>query len=80
MVAAREELETTPDRTGSLARVAGLEGVPTPFLAIDLDTMQGNISRMADAFAGRPQRLRPHAKAHKCSAIAPCRSRPARAA
>jgi D-threonine aldolase len=44
--------------------------IPTPALVIDEAAMERNIARMAAYFAGRPCKLRPHFKAHKCSAIA----------
>lgn len=46
---------------GTLASVAPA----TPFLAIDLDRMQANIARVADAATARGIALRPHAKTHK---------------
>jgi D-serine deaminase-like pyridoxal phosphate-dependent protein len=70
MVTARSEPDAGRDRLPALAEVAGLETQPTPFLAVDLDTVGENIRRLEGAFAGRPQRLRPHAKTHKCSALA----------
>ncbi len=45
-----------------------LEGVATPALCVDLDALERNIARMAAATTGI--RLRPHAKSHKCPAIA----------
>jgi D-serine deaminase-like pyridoxal phosphate-dependent protein len=47
-----------------------LEDVDTPALLLDLDALERNLTRMADAVAGKPVRLRPHAKTHKCPAIA----------
>jgi len=44
-----------------------LEELPTPFLAVDLDALEHNVAAMQ---ARVPGRLRPHMKAHKCSAIA----------
>jgi len=44
--------------------------IDTPALVIDLDAMERNIRRMADYFASRPAKLRPHAKTHKCPIIA----------
>ena len=40
----------------------------TPALAVDLDVLEANIRTMAAALPG--PRLRPHVKAHKCTAIA----------
>ncbi|MBS0326197.1 MAG: DSD1 family PLP-dependent enzyme, partial [Proteobacteria bacterium] len=45
-----------------------LEAIATPSLVVDLDAFERNLDRMAEATAGI--RLRPHAKAHKCAAIA----------
>ncbi len=47
-----------------------LEAVDTPALLIDLDAFERNIQRMAGAVAGRPVKLRPHSKTHKCPVIA----------
>ncbi|MCP1673557.1 3-hydroxy-D-aspartate aldolase [Natronocella acetinitrilica] len=47
-----------------------LEAVLTPCLLVDLDALERNMDRMA-VFARENQiRLRPHAKTHKCPAIA----------
>lgn len=42
----------------------------TPALILDLDAFERNLARMADAVRGKPVRLRPHAKSHKCAEIA----------
>ncbi len=47
-----------------------LEAVDTPALLLDLDAFERNLGRLAAAVAGSPVRLRPHAKTHKCPAIA----------
>ncbi len=47
-----------------------LEAVDTPALLLDLDAFERNVSRLAQAVAGTPLRLRPHAKSHKCPVIA----------
>ena len=44
--------------------------VDTPALVIDLDAMERNLARMAQFARERGLRLRPHAKMHKCAAIA----------
>ena len=44
-------------------------GPATPFLAIDLERMQANIARTADAATAHGVALRPHAKTHKCIEI-----------
>ncbi|WP_123698083.1 alanine racemase [Agrococcus jenensis] len=41
----------------------------TPFLSVDLERMQANIARTADAATARGLALRPHAKTHKCIEI-----------
>lgn len=46
-------------------RTAAIE---TPALIVDVDALERNIVRMADATKGL--RLRPHAKSHKCATIA----------
>jgi D-serine deaminase-like pyridoxal phosphate-dependent protein len=47
-----------------------LEDIDTPALVLDLDALEHNITRMADAIKGDGMRLRPHAKSHKCAEIA----------
>ncbi|MCU1463580.1 MAG: putative amino acid aldolase or racemase [Acidimicrobiales bacterium] len=42
--------------------------MPTPALLVDADALEHNLATMAAALPGR--RLRPHVKAHKCSALA----------
>jgi D-serine deaminase-like pyridoxal phosphate-dependent protein len=44
--------------------------IDTPALVVDLDAMQRNLQRMATFARTHGLRLRPHAKMHKCSAIA----------
>jgi len=44
--------------------------IDTPALVIDLDAMERNCAAMADFARARRVRLRPHAKMHKCAAIA----------
>jgi D-serine deaminase-like pyridoxal phosphate-dependent protein len=44
--------------------------IPTPALLVDLPAMERNINRMAEHFAARPCKLRPHFKAHKTPEIA----------
>lgn len=45
------------------------EGLTTPALVIDLDVLDRNISRMAEASRAGEFVLRPHAKTHKCAQI-----------
>ena len=47
-----------------------LDAIDTPALLIDLDGLEANIAAMAALCAGKPQRLRPHAKTHKSPIIA----------
>ena len=47
-----------------------LDDVDTPALVLDLDAFERNLRRMQDAVAGRPIRVRTHAKTHKCAEIA----------
>jgi D-serine deaminase-like pyridoxal phosphate-dependent protein len=42
----------------------------TPALLLDLRLLEDNIARMAAFFSGKPARLRPHSKTHKCTQIA----------
>jgi hypothetical protein len=42
----------------------------TPALILDIGADERNIRKMADLFAGRPVRLRPHAKTHKTPMVA----------
>ncbi len=39
--------------------------IATPALVVDLDAMEFNLQRMAEFFAGKPAKLRPHFKNHK---------------
>jgi len=47
-----------------------LEEVDTPALVVELDAFERNLRRLPERIAGRPVRLRPHAKTHKCPMIA----------
>ena len=47
-----------------------LAAVDTPALVIDLAAMEHNLSTMANFFADKPAKLRPHAKTHKSPVIA----------
>lgn len=47
-----------------------LADVDTPALILDLDAFELNLQTMADWAKGKGVRLRPHAKSHKCPAIA----------
>ncbi|RYH07538.1 DSD1 family PLP-dependent enzyme [Tropicimonas sp. IMCC6043] len=47
-----------------------LDDIDTPALVVDLDALESNIEHMAAFTAANGIRLRPHAKTHKCSAVA----------
>jgi D-serine deaminase-like pyridoxal phosphate-dependent protein len=53
-----------------LAGARGLEEHSTPLLALDLDALERNSSRMAEAFSKLPARLCPHVKHHKSTELA----------
>lgn len=44
--------------------------IDTPALILDIGAAERNIRKMADRFAGRPTRLRPHVKTHKTPILA----------
>src|SRR5262245_11234791 len=44
--------------------------LPTPALVIEADVLDANLAKMAAAHPGTA--LRPHVKAHKCTALASC--------
>ena len=64
--------QTKPPLSEPLKQLAGqpVAAIDTPALVVDLDAMQRNLSRMAEFARKRELRWRPHAKMHKCSAIA----------
>ena len=47
-----------------------LDAIDTPALVVDLDAMERNLAAMAMFARAHGLRLRPHAKTHKCAAIA----------
>lgn len=47
-----------------------LEQIKTPALIVDLDAMEANLRDMANFFASRPCKLRPHFKNHKAPMLA----------
>jgi len=47
-----------------------VEELQTPCLIVEGGILDANLTRMARFFDGRPARLRPHFKSHKCTAIA----------
>jgi D-threonine aldolase len=50
-----------------------IDDLPTPALIIDAGALESNLATMAQAWPG--SRLRPHVKAHKCSALAKVQQR-----
>ena len=56
-------MQRIPARPGD-----AFDAIETPTLVVDLDALERNLDRMADATKGI--RLRPHAKSHKCATIA----------
>ena len=50
-----------------------IDDLPTPALIIDAGALEANLATMAQAWPG--SRLRPHVKAHKCSALAKVQQR-----
>lgn len=65
-----------PDQPGSfqappkLMQGANVRDLPTPSLLVDLDTMERNLTWMADFFRDRTAKLRPHFKAQQVVALA----------
>jgi len=57
-------------RISAIARGDPVEAIDTPALVIDLDAMEKNLAAMATFAREHGVRLRPHAKMHKCAAIA----------
>jgi D-serine deaminase-like pyridoxal phosphate-dependent protein len=47
-----------------------VDELETPILCLDAAALERNIARMAAFFQGRPAKLRPHSKTHKCPTIA----------
>ena len=58
-------MRLAPARVGD-----AIAAIDTPALVIDLDAFERNLARMAAFARERGVRLRPHAKTHKCAAIA----------
>ena len=48
---------------------SALDQLPTPCLVVDADAASRNIQRCAAFFSGQRAALRPHFKAHKCTAL-----------
>ena len=47
-----------------------LSAVDTPALIIELEAFEKNLHRLPESLVGKPVRIRPHAKTHKCPVIA----------
>lgn len=47
-----------------------LAEVDTPALVVELDAFERNLRRLPESLVGKPVRVRPHAKTHKCPVIA----------
>ncbi|MBN1344828.1 MAG: DSD1 family PLP-dependent enzyme [Phycisphaerae bacterium] len=47
-----------------------LDAADTPALLLDVDAAEANLQTMAEYFNGRPCKLRPHFKSHKCTTLA----------
>ncbi len=47
-----------------------VEAVPTPALVVDVEALDHNLRLLADYFATRRAKLRPHFKSHKCVTLA----------
>ncbi len=58
-------MQAAPARPGD-----PLTAIDTPALVVDLDVLERNLDLMANAVRGAGIALRPHAKSHKCVAIA----------
>jgi len=57
--------------TQAPARIGDLVAdIDTPALVVDLDAFEGNLKKLADFAKASGVKLRPHAKTHKCPAIA----------
>lgn len=57
--------------TNAPARIGDLVAdIDTPALVVDLDAFEGNLKKLADFAKASGVKLRPHAKTHKCPAIA----------
>ncbi len=65
-------MNPSPDAPAHLAALVGqsVNAIDTPALVIDLDTMERNLTRMADFARKHGLRLRPHAKMHKSATLA----------
>lgn len=67
---AREPVHTTQSLPPPASIGMPVAEVDTPALLIDLDAFERNLQRLNQSLQGRPVRVRPHAKSHKCPQIA----------
>ena len=47
-----------------------VSALPTPALVVDMEALDHNLKALADYFASRRAKLRPHFKSHKCVTLA----------
>ncbi len=47
-----------------------VQALPTPAMLVEVAVLEQNIKLLADYFSGRPCKLRPHFKSHKCVTLA----------
>ena len=47
-----------------------IEGIQTPALVLDVNTLKANMAAMAQILENSDLKLRPHYKSHKCAALA----------
>lgn len=67
---AREPAHTTQPLPPPASIGMAVAEVDTPALLLDLDAFERNLQRLNQSLQGRPVRVRPHAKSHKCAQIA----------
>ncbi len=58
------------DALADLNRVGSRHRLATPAAIVDLDVIEKNVAKLAEAVRGKPVALRPHAKSHKCARLA----------
>ena len=60
----------TPGTDANALIGSGVDVLETPCLVVDADRLESNLRRMAEHFATRACRIRPHFKSHKCVELA----------
>lgn len=63
-------MTSTPSWPAPAAIGMAVADVDTPALIVELDLLESNLKRLADYAQAQGLRLRPHAKMHKCPALA----------